>query len=156
MNLRTFFMLSIPALLGACSTATQPPPQPTVAASPVAAAPAPSAAATEKPRIVRSRDGTYDGEMVGTAAPGSLLAKVQIGMNGDEVVKVMGRPPTRSHTYESGKRWIPLYFGNDATRMQVLYEGEGCLIYSAGNRFVRTTPDLIRIEFDASGKCYQP
>ena len=26
--------------------------------------------------------------------------------------------PGRLHTYESGKRWIPFYFGNDARRMQ--------------------------------------
>lgn len=77
-------------------------------------------------------------------------------MSEDEIVKLMGRPPNRYHTYESGKRWIPFYYGNDAIRMQALYEGEGCLIYAAGNRFGRTSPDLIRIEYDTSGKCYKP
>lgn len=138
-------------LLSACATTqtTQPPP-------PASATPAVTAAATDKPRIVRSRDGTYDGEVVGTASPGSLFSKVEIGMSEDEIVKLMGRAPNRYHTYESGKRWIPFYYGNDAIRMQALYEGEGCLIYAAGNRFGRTSPDLIRIEHDTSGKCYKP
>ncbi len=30
------------------------------------------------------------------------------------------------------KLQIPFYFGNDARRMQVLYKGEGCLIFTAG------------------------
>lgn len=165
----------IASLLAACSTTTAPPPSasspttnapaapgapaaPAAQAVPATAAAVPGAAAAsgEKPRIVRSRDGSYDGEMVGTPAPGSLFGKMQIGMTGDEVVKLMGRPPARSHTYETGKRWIPLYFGNDVVRLQALYEGEGCLIYATANRFMRTTPDLIRIEFDPSGKCYRP
>ena len=149
MNTSTFVMVFV-SLLAACSTA--PPPSPAISG----AASGPPVAAAEKPRIVKSRDGTFDGEMMGTPAPGSLLAKVQIGMSGDEVVKIMGRQPSRSHTYESGKRWIPLYFGNDAVRMQALYEGEGCLIYATGNRFARTSADLIRIDFDPSGKCYRP
>lgn len=110
----------------------------------------------EKARIVKSRDGTYDGEVVGNPAPASGFSKIQIGMSADEVNGLMGRQPTQFHRYESGKRWIPFYYGNDARRMQVLFEGEGCLIYAAGNRFNVTSADLIRIEVDPRGACYQP
>ena len=48
----------------------------------------------------------------------------------DEVQTLMDRAPDRSHSYESGKRWIPFYFGNDARRLQALYKGEGCLIFT--------------------------
>lgn len=94
--------------------------------------------------------------MIGKAQPGSRFARLQVGMPMSEVQEVMGRSPDRLHTYESGKRWIPFYFGNDARRMQVLYKGEGCLIFTAGNVWGGAGGDLIGIEHDASGKCYQP
>lgn len=106
--------------------------------------------------MVKSRDGSFEGELVGTPAPNSGFAKLLIGMSDEEVNKLLGNPPTRSHYYESGKRWIPFYYGNDAIRMQVQFEGEGCLVYAAGNRFNKTSPDLIRIEVDPSGACYKP
>lgn len=164
MNLDTRSLLActLATLLAACSTAppsvgtsTTASPAVSPAASPAATAPA-AAPAADKPRVVRSRDGSFNGEMVGMPTPGSLLARLEIGMTSDEVIGLMKRPPDRSHTYESGKRWIPLYFGNDARRMQVLYQGEGCLIYAAGSRFGAMTPELIRVDFDRSGKCYQP
>jgi len=107
-------------------------------------------------QIVKSRDGTFDGEVVGTARADSKFAKLQIGMQMNEVQDVMGRAPDRLHSYESGKRWIPFYFGNDARRMQVLYKGEGCLIFTAGNVWGGAGGDLIGIHHDASGACYQP
>lgn len=160
LNTHSLLTAALAGLLAACSTA--PSTQGTsaaaapAAATPAAAAAAPAATAAEKPRVVRSRDGSFSGEMTGTPAPGSLLAKLEIGMSSDEVINLMKRAPDRSHTYESGKRWIPLYFGNDARRMQVLYQGEGCLVYAAGSRFGAMTPELIRVDFDRSGKCYQP
>ena len=139
-------------LLAACSSAPQAP-APGTAAAPAAAT---AAAPADKPRVVRSRDGSFNGEMTGNPAPGTTIAKLEIGMTADEVINLMKRAPDRSHSYETGKRWIPLYFGNDVRRMQVLYQGEGCLIYAAGNRFGATTPELIRVDHDRSGKCYQP
>ena len=121
--------------------------------------PAPTAAASpSKPnaKIVKSRDGSYSGELIGTPAPNSKFAKLQIGMSTGETQDVLGRAPDRSHTYESGKRWIPFYFGNDARRMQVLYKGEGCLIFTGGNVWGAAGGDLIQIEVDPSGACYQP
>ena len=73
-----------------------------------------------------------------------------------EVQNVMDRAPDRSHTYESGKRWIPFYFGNDARRMQALFRGEGCLIFTDGNVWGGAGGDLLEIHPDPSGACYQP
>lgn len=129
-----------------------------------ASSPAPSSDAAEQSStsstpgadVVKSRDGSFEGEVYGKAAPGSGFSRLQIGMSDSEVQDVLDRAPDRWHTYESGKRWIPFYFGNDARRMQVLYKGEGCLIFTGGNIWGGGGSDLITIENDPSGACYQP
>ena len=148
--------LTLVLLVSACAN-KQPSGQPAPAASPApqAAATAPAKSAPNV-RVVKSRDGSYEGEVIGTARPGSQLAKLSIGMHMNEVQDVMGRAPDRFHTYESGKRWIPFYFGNDARRMQALYNGEGCLIFTEGNIWGGAGGDLIQIQHDATGGCYQP
>lgn len=113
-------------------------------------------ASSSNARVVKSKDGTFTGEIVGKPAPSSKFSKLQIGMHMNEVQDVMGRAPDRLHTFESGKRWIPFYFGNDARRMQVLYKNEGCLIFTDGNVWGGAGGDLVQIEADPSGKCYQP
>ena len=57
--------------------------------TPSASAPAP-AAPTPGGRIVKSRDGRFDGEIVGTPARGSKFAKLQIGMPMCEVSSLIG------------------------------------------------------------------
>lgn len=120
------------------------------------AAAAPATDAGSNVKVVKSQDGTFTGEVVGTPARNSRFARLKIGMSMDETQTILGRAPDRFHTYESGKRWIPFYFGNDARRMQVLYKGEGCLIFTGGNAWGGGGSDLIRIEHDAGGGCYQP
>jgi hypothetical protein len=88
-------------------------------------------------------------------AAGSKFSKLKVGMHIDEVQEIMGRVHDRQHAYESGKRWIPFYFGNDARRLQVLYKGEGCLTYTEGNQFGGGAGELIFIESDPSGACYR-
>lgn len=121
----------------------------------VAAAPA-FAAKDDNRREVASMDGSYTGEIVGEPAEGAKFANLKIGMTTGDVQEVMDGVPDRQHTYESGKRWIPFYGGNDARRMQVLYKGEGCLIFTDGNVWGGAGGDLIEIHHDASGDCYQP
>lgn len=111
---------------------------------------------TARGREVASIDDSFTGEVVGSPAPGAKFARLKIGMSTGEVQDVMDRVPDRQHAYESGKRWIPFYFGNDARRMQVLYKGEGCLIFTDGNVWGSAGGDLIQIEHDPSGACYQP
>lgn len=128
------------------------------AATSTSSSSATAAATPSKPnaKVVKSRDGTYTGEIVGTPSAASKFAKLQIGMSTSETQEILGRAPDRFHTYESGKRWIPFYFGNDARRMQVFYKGEGCLIFTGGNVWGGAGGDLIQIEVDTSGACYQP
>ena len=124
-----------------------------------APAEAPSAApvvAAAAPRSVKSTDGSYEGEIVGTAPPNSRFAKLLIGMNMGDVQNVMDRAPDRTHTHETGKRWIPFYFGPDARRLQVLYKGEGCLTFTDGNIWGAAGGHLMQIHNDSSGACYQP
>ena len=134
-------------LLASCTTTSQttttsqgatPAPAP-------AAQPAQGAASPYGPtRVVKSRDGKFDGEIVGTPARNGKFAKLQIGMQMDEVTSLIGGPDNLIR-HETGKRWIPFYFGPDAQRVQALYRGEGCLTYTAGNVFGGGGNTLIRI-----------
>lgn len=135
--------LSLAALLAGCASGSRAP-----AAS--GAAPADS-----NTRVVKSQDGRFDGEMVGTPAANSRFAKVKIGMEMQQVQQLIGAPD-QWHTHETGKRWIPFYFGNDVRRLQALYKGEGCLSFTGGNAWGGGGNELVRIEVDAAGKCYQP
>jgi hypothetical protein len=129
MNLHRLSVITTVSLL--CIACSSPPSRDGGAAR---SAPAPDAApAASAPRIVKSRDGSFSGEIVGTPVAGSKFAKLEIGMDMSEIQTIMGHAPDRSHSYESGKRWIPFYFGNDARRVQALYKGEGCLIVTGGN-----------------------
>jgi len=83
-------------------------------------------------------------------------------MSASEVNAVLGRKPDSYHTYESGKRWIPFYFGSDAVRLEAQYKGEGCLVFHAGFGFQNHAVDwaefsgtLAEITVDPSTSCYQ-
>jgi hypothetical protein len=103
-------------------------------------------------RMVKSRDGRYEGEVIGTPAASSRFAKLQIGMTMREVTSMIGAPDDMIR-HETGKRWIPFYFGNDAQRLQVIYRNEGCLTYTGGNVFGGGESELIRITVAPKGGC---
>lgn len=134
------------ALTACASKKPEPAPEPEQASS-TSDAPAST--------TVKSRDGSFNGEVTGKAAPGSKFSRLEIGMTMADVQTIMGHVPDREHSYESGKRWIPFYFGNDARRLQALFKGEGCLIFSGGNIWGGGGGDLIAINNDPSGACYQ-
>jgi hypothetical protein len=143
-------IVALAALCAACGTS----PRHDETASAPATARAPSAASNTK--AVKSRDGSFVGEIVGTPAGDAKFARLQIGMHMKEARQILGRAPDQLHMYESGKRFIPFYYGNDANRMQVLYLGEGCLVFAAGNPQGGASGDeLIRIENDPTGACYK-
>ena len=144
MRLIPFALVCTAAVLAACASRTPSEPRSSTAPTPTAT------------QTASSRDGSYEGEITGKARPGGKFATLAIGMGMEEVQSAMGRAPDRLHTYESGKRWIPFYFGNDARRMQVLYKGEGCLVFTGGNVWGAAGGDLIGIHHEATNACYQP
>ncbi len=136
---------SKPASTDTSSAAAKP------AAAPAAAKPA--AAPDPSMRTVKSRDGKFDGELVGYAAVNSKFAKLQIGMELNEVTKMIGGGDSQ-YRHETGKRWIPFYFGNDVQRIVVTYNNEGCLAFTGGNQFGAGGNELIRITADPTlAKC---
>lgn len=122
-----------------------------------------SCASTPHELVSHANAGTVESQtpasrdaIVGTPVAGSGFSKLTIGMNMQATQDVMGRAPDKFHTYESGKRWIPFYFGTDARRMQVLYREQGCLTFTGGNAWGGGGGELILIEVDSPGGCYQP
>jgi hypothetical protein len=103
-------------------------------------------------RTVKSKDGSFDGEIIGTPAAGSKFSKVKIGMTTHEVNALIGTPDDMDR-HETGKRWIPFYFGDDVQRVETLYKGEGCLTYTGGNQFGAGGGQVIRIVVDPTGAC---
>lgn len=116
--------------------------------------PAPKTDAGSQLRVVRSYDNQFDGEISGTPSPDSRFAKVKIGMELEQVYKLIGEPD-QLNSHNTGKNWIPFYFGADGRRIITLYRGEGCLTYSAGSVF-NGKKQLLRMDVDAAGQCFQP
>ena len=143
-------------LLGCATPASSPAPVASATPAPAVAAPATAAAASPygPVRTVKSRDGSFDGELIGTSASGSKFSKLTIGMALDEVTGLIGAPDNMVR-HETGKRWIPFYFGSDAQRLQVLYRGEGCLTFTAGNVFGGGGNVLIRVTATTRVDCME-
>ena len=139
-------ILTVTILIAGCASQQQGAGAGSGASSATAASP------TSNVRTVKSRDGSFEGEMVGTPAANSKFAKLQIGMTMREVTGLIGGPDDMIR-HETGKRWIPFYFGNDAQRLQVIYKGEGCLTYTGGNVFGGGDSELIRITAAPKDDC---
>jgi len=86
-------------------------------------------------RVVKSKDGTIEGEIVGKPAPKSKFAKLQIGMTPEEVEKLIGKADD-TDTHMTSKAFIPFHFGGDKRRTEVFYKHEGQLTFSNTNNFV--------------------
>jgi hypothetical protein len=103
-----------------------------------------SKASTPNGRVVKSKDGTIEGEIVGTPAPKSKFSKLQIGMTPEEVEKLIG-PADDTDSHMTGKAFIPFHFGGDKRRLEAFYKREGQLTFSNTNNFVAPNA-LIKIE----------
>ncbi|HSG23956.1 MAG TPA: hypothetical protein VLA64_13460, partial [Azonexus sp.] len=104
------------------------------AAAPVAAAPAKEAATPSepgKPKVVKSRDGTFDGEIYGNIPANSKWAKLQIGMHQSEVERILG-VTSNIRGYVTAKAFIPFYYGTDSHRYEAVYAGQGSVAYTGG------------------------
>ncbi len=108
--------------------------KPAAAAAEPAPAPLPKESTAGKacnPCTVKSKDGTYDGEVYGNIPPNSKWARLQIGMHQSEVERVIG-VSNNVRAYVTGKAFIPFYFGSDSHRYEVVYPGQGSVAYTGG------------------------
>lgn len=86
-------------------------------------------------------------EVVGTPAPDSKFAKIQVGMYSRQVMDPIG-PPSDQKTYMTGKAWIPFHLGSDNSRTEYHYKGEGVLTFSNGGVGDMGSMKLIRVKVD--------
>jgi hypothetical protein len=147
--MRSIAILAMAGLLTACGS--QPANDTSSTAKPPVAANAEPA--KNKGRTVKSADGSFEGEVFGTIRPNSRFSKIQIGMTMSQVNGLI-RAPDDMNTHETGKRWIPFYYGGDVRLTEAYYKGEGCLTYTGGNQFGGGAGTLIAINADPSGKCF--
>jgi hypothetical protein len=84
-----------------------------------------------QPVTVKGING-WEGEITGTPASGSQFVRLQIGMSMRQVTDLIGRPNDMG-SYVTGKAWIPFYYGSDRYRYELLYRGQGRLIFAGSN-----------------------
>ncbi|HWK46450.1 MAG TPA: hypothetical protein VNT30_17145 [Stellaceae bacterium] len=74
----------------------------------------------------------YEGEITGKPAPKSTFTQLQIGMSIKQVTDLIGQP-TDQGAYITGKAFIPFYFGGDRNRFELVYKGQGRLVFAGGS-----------------------
>lgn len=72
-----------------------------------------------------------EGEITGKPVANSKFAPLKIGMGMKQVTDLTG-PPTDQGAYITGKAFIPFYFGGDRNRYELVYKGQGRLIFAGG------------------------
>lgn len=89
---------------------------------------------------------TADRAPRGVAPPaGHRLAKVERGMAPAQVRKILGEP-SNEQSYQTGKAWIPFYWGSDLARTDWKYKGNGRVVFSH-NRWSGAMK-VIRVDYD--------
>ena len=96
----------------------------------------------------------YQGEITGIPAPNSKFPQLQIGMSLRQVQDIVG-PPTDQGAYITGKAFIPFYFGSDRHRYELIYKGQGRLIFAGGSFGDFTGGNLIWIINSAAETGYR-
>jgi hypothetical protein len=96
----------------------------------------------------------FEGEITGVAASNSRFAQLQIGMSIRQAVDICG-PPNDQGAYITGKAFIPFYFGSDRSRFELIYRGQGRLIFAGGSVGNYTGGNLIWIINSASESGYR-
>ncbi len=76
----------------------------------------------------------WEGEITGKPAPGSKFTQLKIGMSRAQVLHIVGTP-TDQGAYMTGKAWIPFNFGSDRYRHELVYKGQGRLIFAGSAGF---------------------
>lgn len=98
--------------------------------------------------------GDWEGEITGKPAPGSRFTRLQIGMPMKQVTDVVGQPSDQG-AYVTGKAWIPFYFGSDRHRYEMVYKGQGRLIFAGGSMGDYSSGNLIWIIHNANEPAYR-
>jgi hypothetical protein len=96
----------------------------------------------------------FEGEITGIPAPNSKFTQLQIGMGMKQVTDMIG-PPTDQGAYITGKAFIPFYYGSDRHRFELVYKGEGRLIFAGGSLGNFSGGNLIWIIHSASESGYR-
>lgn len=125
-----------PSTAATATKASEPAAAPAAAAAVAPAAAAPSKETAKpsepgQPRVVKSRDGTFDGEIYGNIPANSKWAKLQIGMHQSEVERILG-VTSNIRGYVTAKAFIPFYYGTDSHRYEAVYAGQGSVAYTGG------------------------
>jgi hypothetical protein len=71
----------------------------------------------------------WQGEITGVPAANSRFVRLKIGMSQQQVFEAIGQPSDQG-AYITGKAFIPFYFGSDRSRWEMVYKGQGRLIFS--------------------------
>ena len=133
--------VTLPGSKSDTTTAAAPAPAP----APAPAAPKSKAGMNERGEVVDSGKveagsgtavkglGGWEGEITGKPAPGSKFTKLQIGMSMRQAVDLVGVRPTDQGAYMTGKAWIPFYYGADRHRYEMVFKGQGRLIFAGGS-----------------------
>jgi hypothetical protein len=95
----------------------------------------------------------YEGEITGVPVRGSKFGQLQIGMPMRQVMDILGAP-TDQGAYVTGKAFIPFFFGGDRYRHELVYKGQGRLIF-AGSAGFDTNAHLIWIIHSANETGYR-
>lgn len=136
------------------------------APAPAPAAPKSKAGMNDRGEVVDSKQveagsgttvkglGGWEGEITGKPAPGSKFTKLQIGMSMRQAVDLVGQP-TDQGAYITGKAWIPFYFGSDRHRYEMVFKGQGRLIFAGGSLGDFTGGNLVWIIHNGSEGGYR-
>ncbi|MCQ8104210.1 outer membrane protein assembly factor BamE [Methylomonas sp. SURF-2] len=84
-----------------------------------------AAGSTQVAKASRTSESVIEGDI----PAGSPFAKIQIGMTQGQVHEILGQP-TDTKVYQTGKAWIPFYFGPDTMRTDEFYKGVGSVTYA--------------------------
>jgi hypothetical protein len=158
-----------PAPAAAPTAGTTAPAAKTATAAPAAAAPTASkigpgmnaAGEVTNPKIVEAGYGQkvkgledWEGEITGKPAPGSKFTQLKIGMPMKMVTDIVGTP-TDQGAHITGKAWIPFYFGSDKYRYELVYKGQGRLLFAGPAGFSYGTGNLIWVIHSANEQGYR-
>jgi hypothetical protein len=96
----------------------------------------------------------WEGEITGKPSAKSKFTKLQIGMSMKQATDLVGQP-TDQGAYMTGMAWVPFYFGSDRHRYEMVYKGQGRLIFAGGSLGDFTGGNLIWIIHNANEGGYR-